>query len=94
MLLGTKNITQGDKRRIRVEYDAWLSDDMTLTSTVVTCADPTVTISGAQVASDRRTVLFYVAGGVLNFMFTVSIQVVNSRTEIKNDTMNFAVVAP
>lgn len=93
MLLGTKNLTLGNKRRTRVEYDAWL-EGTTLVSVTVSCPDPSVTISGVRVASDNETVVFFVQGDTLNGSFTVSIQVTNSKTEVKNDTINFVVVAP
>lgn len=98
MLLGQKSHTAGDTIRYITDYTRWLEDGVSLVSAVVTI-DPTtprsdITISGVTLLTEHNRVAFVLAGGSLNEIFTLDIQAVDTRGEIKNDTMQFTVVAP
>src|ERR1035437_9552141 len=94
-----KNIlfTAGNKTRFRLDYSEWLEDGSTLTSGTVTLLGvPTivdVVISGAAVDAQGHLV-FFVAGGSVNEVFTIAVQATDSRGEITNDTISFSCVAP
>ena len=95
MLLGTRNITQGDTRRVVLDYSGWLTLGVVLkTATVSVNTGATSTVQGAALTEDKRHVIFYVTAGNLNEGFTVSVQITDSASETVNDTIAFAVVAP
>jgi hypothetical protein len=98
-ILGQKPFTAGNKTRYEIDYSDWLDDGVTLT-TVTIVMDPkftaTVTdivISGITVQLGHKAV-FFLQGGSVNETFTLDVQATDSRTEIKNDTVGFTVVAP
>lgn len=98
MLLGTKAHTAGNHTRYRIEYDDWLDDGVTLSAATVVL-DPKFTATVTDVAISGVTVypnhvVFVLAGGSINETFTLDVQITNTRTEVKNDTVNFTVVAP
>lgn len=90
--LGRRSFTAGNKIRYVLDYSAWLEDGTTLNTSAITCADANVIISGILVNPDS-TVTFFVTT-TLSTLFTLSIQTVNSKTEIKKDTIEFFVVTP
>jgi hypothetical protein len=92
MVLARRPHTVGNRRRYSIDYTAWLDEGVTVDTATVTSSSSTVTIDTVSVAGNK--VIFFVNGGVLNETFTASIQMVDSKTEIKNDTMDFFVVAP
>ena len=95
MLLGTRNITQGDTRRVVIDYRGWLDKGVVLrTITVSVPAGTTSTVQGAVLTEDKRSAVFYVTGGNLNESFTVAVQITDSASETVNDTLDFTVVAP
>jgi len=95
MLLGTRNITQGDTRRVVLDYSGWLTTGVVLeTITVSVPTGTTSTVQGAVLTEDYRHAIFYVTGGILNENFTVAIQITDSAGETVNDTIVFTVVAP
>jgi hypothetical protein len=100
MSLGRVSFTAGNKTRYVLEYEDWLLDGETLVSgTVVLDPDFTatvtdITISGVTVNNSKDALIFFVEGGAVDEIFTLDVQVVNSRTEIKNDTIEFFVVDP
>ena len=95
MLLGTRNITQGDTRRIVLDYAGWLDRGVVLETIAVSVPTGTTsTVQGAALTEDKRGALFYVTGGNLNESFTVAVQITDSASETVNDTLDFTVVAP
>lgn len=92
MQLAKASHTVGNRIRFIIDYSDWLDDGVTVSAGAVTSSSTTATINGT-LAIDNK-VLFYVNGGVLAETFTVSIQMTDSKGEIKNDTMAFTVVAP
>jgi hypothetical protein len=99
MLLGQRALTAGNKKRFVIDYSDWLDDGVTLTTATVvmdpafTATVTDVTITGVLVQLGHLLV-FFVQGGSVNETFTLDVQIVDSRTEIKNDTIKIAVVAP
>ena len=96
MNLGRKNFTVGNTTRFSVDYSDWLDDGVTLTSgTAVKAAGAPadITVSAVSVAPSGK-LYFTVAGGSLNENFTINVQITDSRSEVKNDTCPFTVVAP
>ena len=95
MLLGTRNITQGDTRRIIIDYSGWLDKGVVLETIAVSVPTGTTsTVQGATLSDDKRHAVFYVTGGNLNESFTVAAQITDSASETVNDTLDFTVVAP
>lgn len=93
MKLASRAHTVGNKVFWTVDYDNWLEDGVTISSAVVTVTDASVTV-GTPVIEDGHKVRFYVFGGTLNQSFTVSVSIVDTKTQTKNDTIDFTVVAP
>ena len=95
MLIGTRTITQGDTRRYMIDYGDFLSKGIKLKAP--TASVPTGTTSSVgQVYLDlsETKVILYITGGMLNEVFTVSVQVQDTENETINDTIDFSVVSP
>lgn len=94
MLLGTRNITQGDTRRVVVDYSEFLAQGAILASeTVIMSSGATSTVQNATLSENKKMLIFFVTAGALNENFTVSVQITDSQGETVNDTINFTVVA-
>lgn len=93
MVLARRNHTVGNKVFWTVDYGDWLEDGVTIASAVVTDNDTSVTV-GSPVTEDGHKIRFFVQGGTLNQAFTVSVAMTDSKGQIKNDTIEFTVVAP
>ena len=66
MLLGTRNITQGDTRRVVIDYRGWLDKGVVLeTITVSVPAGTTSTVQGAVLTEDKRSAVFMSQGEIL-----------------------------
>ena len=91
MLLAKRPHTVGNRRRYRINYSEWLDEGVTVDTATVVSSSATATIDTVSVAGN--SVVFFVNGGVLNEEFTASISMVDSKTGIKNDTMDFFVIA-
>lgn len=98
MLLGRKIHGAGDHIRYAVDYSNWLGDGESLVSgTVVldpafTATVTDVVLSGVVVTPSHHLV-FVMSGGSANEVFTLDVQITNSRGEIKNDTIEFSIAA-
>jgi len=94
MLLGSKNHTEGDIRRWTVSYGRWLANTATIeqAKSTVTSSSTTCTVNNVSVLGDE--IIFFLTGGVQGETFTVSIKMVDSFTNEKNDTISFHCVAP
>lgn len=93
MLLGNKNHTAGNTIRYEIDYSDWLDTGDSLVTATVTGAPAGVTISGVVVLTSQ-VVAFVMAGGVVNTNFTLAVAITDTRGEIKNDTIGFAIQAP
>jgi hypothetical protein len=93
MALARKFLTVGNKVRYTLDYSYWLEEGVTLATFTAVTTDTSVTITDVAVLPSGHAVLF-VAGGTLNQPFTVSVQAVDSRGEIKNDVIEFVTHAP
>jgi len=97
--LGTKNHTAGNLTIYTADYDAWLDDGVSLAAGATVVLDPafTATVTDVTISSivvHPRHITFMLAGGSVNEVFTLDVQVTDSRGEIKNDTCGFRVIAP
>jgi hypothetical protein len=92
MILDRKPQTVGNRRQYIVDYSQWLDTGVTLTAGTATTTSLTATID--TVSHTTTTLVFFVNGGALNEIFTVVLQVTDSNSEVKNDTIEFFVVAP
>ena len=92
MILDRKPHTVGDIRRYIVDYSQWLDTGVTITAGTATTTS--ITASVTAVSHTTSTLVFFVNGGALNEIFTVAVQVTDSNSEVKNDTVEFFVVAP
>ena len=92
MMLAKRPHTVGNRRRYQIDYLEWLEEGVTVDTATVISSSQTAPIDDVLVAGSK--VIFFVNGGVLNETFTASIQMIDSKTGIKNDTMDFFVVAP
>jgi hypothetical protein len=92
MMLAKRPHTVGNRRRYKIDYSEWLDEGVTVVSATVVSSSSTATIDTVSVAGSF--VIFFVNGGVLNETFTASVAMVDSKTGIKHDTMDFFVVAP
>lgn len=92
MVLGRKPHTVGNRRRWVIDYCQWLAQGITIAAGTVTSSSTTTTIDGVTVV--ENTIVFFTNGGLLNETFTASVAMTDSRGQIKNDTVDFFVIAP
>jgi hypothetical protein len=92
MVLARKPHTVDNRRRWVVDYCPWLAPGVTVVTGTVTSSSTTATIDGVAVV--ENTIVFFTNGGELNETFTASVAMTDSRGQIKNDTVDFFVVAP
>jgi hypothetical protein len=92
MILGAKSHTAGDTRRWTIDYGAWLDNTATIEQCAVMSSSTTCTAGQILILGNR--VIFFLTGGVLNEQLTVTLAMTDSLGNIKNDTINFIVVAP
>lgn len=94
MLLAKLPHTVGDTRRRVVDYRLFLEPGENAISSVTATVDAAdVAISNVRVITGSK-VEFYVAGGSLNEVFTVTLHLVLRTTETVTDTIQFTGVAP
>lgn len=98
MLLSSNNIAVGSRLKYIVDYRDFLEPGIKVlqASVIVTPGQsptPTSTVDTVTI-ENGIFVWFYVNAGVLNEVFTVTVQAVDSETETVVDTVQFAVVAP
>lgn len=93
MILQQRNWTAGDKRKFTVDYSGWLDEGVTVSGFTVTSNTTDVVISGV-VKNPTGTCSFFVSGGTVGETATVSLQMTDTRTEVKNDTLVLTIVAP
>ncbi len=91
MLLDHKPHTVGDRRQYIVDYSQWLDPGVTVASGTATATSLTASVD--TVTHTTTTLAFFVNGGAINEIFTVALQITDSNSEIKNDTIEFNVVA-
>lgn len=93
MLLTHKKHTAGNRRRFVVDYRDWLCDGTWIVTAAVTSSSLTATIDDVEVLEGHE-VAFFVNDGTVDESFVVSVEITDSLTEVKLDTINFTVVAP
>jgi hypothetical protein len=101
MLLGSRNLAQGDTRRYRIDYAGFLAH-----GAVLVLAGVTVSVTGTPASKigtgglapvlwpDDKSLVFYVVAGVVSETFTVNVHITDSINQIVNDTISVAVVSP
>jgi len=95
MQLGSQtSITAGDTRRYRIDYTGFLQFGETLSSFTLSDNGPTSSVQGGFLDVTETQLYFFVTGGNLNELFTVSVQVKTNYGETVNDTIQFIVTAP
>src|ERR1035437_8833113 len=97
-LLKTIIFTVGNKIRFRLDYSEWLEDGSPVASgsaALVAVVPPVTDVVVSAISVDAQGhLVFFIAGGSVNEVFTIAVQGVTSRGEIKNDTISFSCVAP
>jgi hypothetical protein len=92
MKIARRPHTVGNKKRYSIDYSDWLDAGISVSSATVTSDTADLTVSDKVISGNK--VIFYLNGGSLNETATISVQMVNSRSEIKNDTIEVFTVAP
>lgn len=93
-LLASKQHTVGDTRRWTVRYKKWLDNTVNIKTINVTSSSATCTIGTPAPAIVGSDVQFFLTGGVLDEVLTVSLSMTDSIGNIKNDSIQFMVVSP
>ena len=92
MLLGSKQHTEGDTKRWRIDYSRWLANAVNIESAVITSSSATCTTEDSTVLGDE--VVFFLTGGVQGETLTVSVVMTDTDGNVKNDSIAFTVIAP
>ena len=92
-LLASKQHTENDTRRWRVDYSRWLDNTATIESAMVTSSSPTCTVTPPATVLGNE-VVFFLTGGELGETFIVTLVMTDSFGNSKTDTISFHVVAP
>lgn len=90
MLIATRKHTVGNRKRFRINYNEWLDEGVTVATATVTSPSATTTVADVTVVENY--VIFFLVGGVLSESLTLSVQMVDSKTGIKNDTIAIRVI--
>ena len=97
MLLGQRNLTSGDTRRITIDYTDFLPKGVTLATATVTLTPSGLTssVQAPSLTDNKEGIYFLITGGsAINEAFTANVQVTDTYGETVNDTLNFTVVSP
>lgn len=92
MILGSKKHTVGDSITWTVDYGVWLANAAAIAQFVPVSSSTTLTVSNVKVLGEEAT--FLLSGGALNEQATVTVTMTDTNGNIKNDTIQFTVVAP
>jgi hypothetical protein len=92
MPLASKRHTVGDIRKWTVDYERWLDNTVDIETIQVQSSSSSCTIDTSNILGD--TVVFFLAGGTLGEVVTVSLQMIDTAGNKKNDTIMFTVVSP
>lgn len=92
-LLASRNITVGAYTRWVVDYSDWLQCGATL-GVVAAVSSSTATVDTVSKNPENTQVIFYVSSATLNEVFTVTLTVSDTLSQVKIDTVEFTVVAP
>jgi hypothetical protein len=93
MPLASKRHTVGDTRKWTVDYERWLDNTVDIEAVDVQSSSMTCTIENPAVIKGD-TVVFYLTGGNLGEILTVSLEMTDTDGNIKNDEIRFTVVSP
>lgn len=93
-VLGKAEHTVNNRTRWIIDYSDWLDRGQHIVTAPVTSSSTTATVDGVALLDDKRHVVFFTNGGVLNETFTVTVVMTDTLTQIKKDTIDFVVVAP
>jgi hypothetical protein len=91
-ILASKDHTEGDTRRWRIQYHKWLDNAAEISQVDVTSNSATCTVSNISILG--KEVIFFLSDGILGETLTVTVVMTDSFGNIKTDTITFHVVAP
>jgi hypothetical protein len=91
-ILASKSHTEGNEILWTVSYDDWLDNTAEIETIDVTSSSATLVVGDTQVLG--REAAFYISGGARGETATISLVMVDSLANTKNDTIHFTVVAP
>ena len=92
MILASEIHTVGDTTRWILDYSQYLDNTVTIQSVAFTSSSIACVVQPAPVISGPQ-VFFFLVGGTVGENVTVSVHLVDSSGEVKNDTIMFQVVA-
>jgi hypothetical protein len=97
--LGSRNISQGDVRRLVFDYTDFMGQgfDITSVTAAIVPATSTSTVGpqNPQIWPTEKGFWVWITGGSqLNEQFTLNLVVKDNFAEVLNDTVNFTVTAP
>lgn len=92
MKLAAQRHTVGDRKRWIVEYCNWLKPGISLVTGAAVSDSLTCTVSDVSITADK--LIFFLNDGELSETLTVTVSITDTRTQEKNDTITFEVVAP
>lgn len=93
MLLDTRTIPMGDRRRIVIRYRSFLEQGEKLSGFTVTVIAGTVSkIDTVSILSDDASGVFFVNAASVKETFTANVQAVLNTSQIVNDTVCFSTV--
>lgn len=94
MLLGRKLISPGDDRRFTIDYVDFLDTTETLSGVVFAVSTGPATVPNQSIAADGKSVSFFTTGAQLTTAtFNVTVVATTTLGQIKNDHIEFNVVA-
>jgi hypothetical protein len=96
MRIGKYTQDPDEKKRYTVDYDDWLDVGETLsnvTYVVTPTTAPVVVVSGSTIASDGRSVSFFVEDGADGTDYKVTVTATTSGSQIKEDNVLFVIRA-
>lgn len=94
MKLGKYSLTPTENKLYTLDYSQWLADSEILQSVtfVVTPADtPAFAITNGAIAMDGKSLSYHAGGGVDGHTYEIIVQITTSLTQVKDDSVYYAV---
>lgn len=94
MAVGKIKKTVAEVKRITLDYSRWLGSTETISAksfTITPVTSPALAVGTSAIASDGKSITFYVEGGVDDNVYDLIAQITTSAGQIKQDDVKVTV---
>lgn len=91
MLLDTRTVQMGDRRKVTVNYRSFLGQGEKLATFTATVNGVTSTIDTVEIDTSETKGSFFINAASVKESFTVAVVATLNTTEVVNDTIDFSI---